>query len=272
MQIQKAAGFAGAYVSDIQLVDISTAKKAELEQALFDHGVLFLRNQAISPYEFRELALTFGEIESHPAYTEVDRVPGVQILESTPDEPTKIEKWHSDMTFTRTPPSLTFLHAQILPRWGGDTLWANTSAAYLALSEPVRKMLSGLSAVHDFSFGFRESISEPGGYERLKDAIAANPPLEHPVIRTHPVTGRKSLYVNELFTVRIEGLGSLESRTLLDMLYRHIIREEFTVRLQWQQNTIAIWDNRTTQHKPINDYFPQHRRLHRVTVSGEQPV
>ena len=176
------------------------------------------------------------------------------------------------MTFTSRPPSLTFLHAQILPEWGGDTLWANTTAAYLALSEPMRSMLTGLNAVHDFSFGFQESIAEPGGYERFRDAIRENPALSHPLIRTHPVTQQKSLYVNELFTVKIEGMGALESKAILNMLYAQVIVQEFTVRLQWEKNTLVIWDNRITQHKPINDYFPQHRRLHRVTVCGEQPA
>ena len=271
MLVQKAAGYAGAYVSDVNLLGMSAEIKAELEQALFAHGVLFFRDQTLSAVQLRELALEFGEIESHPAYNEVEDAPGVQILESTAEAPTKIEKWHSDMTFTTSPPSLTFLHAQVLPEWGGDTLWANTTAAYLALSEPMRTMLKGLNAVHDFSFGFQESITEPGGYERLKDAIKANPAQTHPLIRTHPVTQQKSLYVNELFTVKIEGMGSLESRALLDMLCAQVIVQEFTVRLHWEKNTLVIWDNRITQHKPINDYFPQLRRLHRITVRGEQP-
>jgi taurine dioxygenase len=272
MRVKKAAGYAGAYVTDVSLVEMSADTKTELEQALFAHGVLFFRDQALTAVQMRELALEFGEIESHPAYNEVEGAPGVQILESTADAPTKIEKWHSDMTFTPRPPSLTFLHAQILPEWGGDTLWANTTAAYLALSEPMRSMLAGLNAVHDFSFGFQESIAEPGGYERFRDAIRENPALSHPLIRTHPVTQQKSLYVNELFTVKIEGMGALESKAILNMLYAQVIVQEFTVRLQWEKNTLVIWDNRITQHKPINDYFPQHRRLHRVTVCGEQPV
>jgi len=271
MLVHKAAGYAGAYVSEISLVGMSADIKARLEQALFEHGVLFFRNQTLSALQLRELALKFGEVESHPAYNVVEGAPGVQILESTAEEPTRIEKWHSDMTFTATPPSLTFLHAQILPEWGGDTLWANTTAAYLALSGPMRTMLDGLTALHDFRFGFQESIAEPGGYERLKEAIHANPAQIHPLVRTHPVTQQKSLYVNELFTVKIEGMGSLESRALLDMLYAQVIVQEYTVRLQWEKDTLVIWDNRITQHKPINDYFPQHRRLHRVTVQGEQP-
>ncbi len=272
MRVKKAAGYAGAYVSDVSLVEMSADTKAELEAALFAHGVLFFRDQSLSAVQLRALALQFGEIESHPAYDEVEGAPGVQVLESTADAPTKIEKWHSDMTFTPRPPSLTFLHAQILPEWGGDTMWANTTAAFLALSEPVRAMLSGLNAVHDFSYGFQESIAEPGGYERLKGAIQDNPAQTHPLIRTHPVTQQKSLYVNELFTVKIADMGALESRALLDMLCAQVIVQEFTVRLNWEKNTLVIWDNRITQHKPINDYFPQHRRLHRVTVRGEQPA
>ena len=132
----------------------------------------------------------------------------------------------------------------------------------------MKELLLPLTAVHDFRHGFRESLAEPGGPERLAAAIEANPPVEHPVIRTHPETGRKAIYVNALFTTHIVGLTDLESRSLLAFLYRHIVSEEFTVRLSWTPGTVAIWDNRATQHKPVNDFFPQHRKLHRVTIEG----
>jgi taurine dioxygenase len=196
----------------------------------------------------------------------------VQILESTPERPSKIELWHSDMTFRPTPPALTLLHGRVIPPYGGDTLWASATRAFETLSEPMQRLLDGLYAVHDFRHGFQESLAEPGGAERLADAIAANPPMRHPVIRTHPQTGRKAVFVNGLFTTRIEGLTRRESDSLLDFLCRHVVTEEFTVRLTWQRDTVAIWDNRATQHKPVNDFFPQHRLMHRVTVAGDRPV
>ncbi|HCD28345.1 MAG TPA: taurine dioxygenase, partial [Gammaproteobacteria bacterium] len=126
--------------------------------------------------------------------------------------------------------------------------------------------------VHDFRHGFRESLAEPGGSERLADAIAENPPIEHPLVRTHPESGAKSLYVNALFTTRIPQLTHKESEALLSFLFRHIVTEEHTVRLQWQPGTVAIWDNRSVQHKPVNDFHPQHRRMHRVTICGDRPA
>jgi taurine dioxygenase len=180
--------------------------------------------------------------------------------------------WHSDMTFGDKPPMATVLHGKVIPEFGGDTLFASMYAAYDALSEPMRQLLGDLVAVHDFRHGFAESLAEPGGAERLADAIAANPPVEHPLVRTHPESGRKALYVNPLFTTRIRGLAPAESSALLEFLYGHMVTEEFTVRLNWQPETIAIWDNRCTQHKPVNDFFPQHRRLHRVTVAGDRPA
>ena len=165
------------------------------------------------------------------------------------------------MTFNATPPTFTLLHGQIIPEHGGDTLWASATAAYRALSEPMQRLLENLRAVHDFRHGFRESLAEPGGEERLAETVAANPPISHPVIRTHPETGARAIYVNPLFTTHIEGLTAAESRDILNFLYRHIVTPEFTVRLSWKPHTLAIWDNRSVQHKPINDFFPQHRKL-----------
>ena len=144
-------------------------------------------------------------------------------------------------------------------------------AAYDALSVHMQKFLEDLIAVHDFSWGFKESLAEPGGRERLADAVAANPPVRHPVIRTHPETGKKVLFVNSLFTTHIEGLRKEESKAVLDLLFQHIQTPEFAVRFSWEPHSIAIWDNRSTQHKPVNDYFPAHRRMERITIDGDRP-
>jgi len=136
----------------------------------------------------------------------------------------------------------------------------------------MRSFVDELIAVHDFRHGFRESLAEPGGQVRLADTIAANPPVEHPLVRTHPITGKRAVYVNTLFTTVIKDLSLLESERLLSFLYQHTVTEEYTVRLAWEPNTIAIWDNRSTQHKPVNDFFPQHRKMHRVTIQGDRPA
>ena len=207
----------------------------------------------------------------HPAYATTEQSDAVQILESTAQNPSKIEIWHSDMTFMGQPPSFTLLQGQIIPEVGGDTLWASATAAFASLSKEMQELLTPLTAIHDFAHGFAESLAEPGGAERLAPAIAANPPVQHPLVRTHPETGSKSIYVNRLFTTRIKQLSVLESEHLLNFLYQHVIADEHTVRLSWQPGTVAIWDNRSTQHKPVNDFFPQHRKMHRVTLRGDKP-
>jgi taurine dioxygenase len=273
MRIDKLAGALGAYVSDLDVAAAigSDDLFAELCAALNEHQVLVLRDAHITPHEQRALALKFGPIEGHPAYEVVAGTGDVQILESTREKPSKIELWHSDMTFRPEPPMLTMLHGKVIPPYGGDTLFASMTAAYDALSAGMQRFLDGLTARHDFAHGFKESLAEPGGYERLKGALEANPPVDHPVVRTHPVTGRRALYVNVLFTVRINELTAAESQAVLELLFRHAVRDEFTARVTWQPETLVMWDNRATQHKPVNDFFPQHRRMHRVTVAGDRP-
>lgn len=274
MRLKKAAGAIGAYIEDIDLADTAELEDAfaDIHSALLDHGVLFLRNQQVEPRVFQTLARRFGQVEGHPAYPVVAGADDVQILESTEAAPSKIEAWHTDMTFRPAPPAITLLHGQIIPEYGGDTLWASTSAAFAALSAPMQEFLVELEAVHDFRHGFQESLAEPGGQERLQPAIDANPPVTHPLVITHPDSGRRALYVNSLFTTHIVGLSADESRGILEFLYQHTVTDEFTVRLRWQEGTIAIWDNRLTQHKPINDFFPQHRKMHRVTIAGDRPA
>jgi taurine dioxygenase len=274
MKVRKAGGALGAYVEGVTLGDMAAHADAhaDLRAALLEHEVLFLRDQHATPQEFQAFARRFGPVEAHPAYDTVPGAPDVQILESTAERPSKIEVWHSDMTFRPQPPAITLLHGQTIPAYGGDTLWASASHAYESLSAPLRTMLDGLAAVHDFKHGFQESLAEPGGAERLADAVAANPPVRHPLVRTHPESGRKAIYVNALFTTRIDGFSRPESDAVLAFLNRHVITDEFTVRLSWQPGTVAIWDNRTTQHKPVNDFLPQHRLMHRVTIAGDRPT
>ena len=274
MTVKRVGGALGAFVDGVDLATaVSSAEwVSRVRQWVLEHQVVFFRDQHVAPAVFQQFAAQFGEIMDHPAYGAVEGAPAVQVLQSTAEAPSKIELWHSDMTFSTKPPSFTLLHGQVIPAYGGDTLWASAIAAYDSLSTPMKSLLDPLLAVHDFSYGFKESLAEPGGAERLADMVAANPPVSHPLIRTHPETHRKGIYVNPLFTTHIEGLSRLESSSLLSFLYEHVRTPEFTVRLAWQPGTLAIWDNRSTQHKPVNDYFPQHRVMHRVTIAGDQPV
>lgn len=272
--VRRAAGALGAFVEGVSLKDIaeSEAVYVAVHQAILEHEVLFFRDQQMTPALFAAFAKRFGQVLGHPAYDTIADAPDVQILESTAAKPSKIEVWHSDMTFMQQPPSYTLLQGQIIPEIGGDTLWSSASAAYSGLSAGMRKMLRPLWAVHDFRQGFRESLAEPGGAERLADTLALHPPVVHPVIRRHPESGRLGIYVNPLFTTHIQCISARESQALLSLLFEQIVSEEYTVRLQWAPGTVAIWDNRVTQHKPVNDFFPQHRRMHRITLQGDRPL
>ena len=274
LSLRRAAGALGAFVGGVGLADVAASDQlyAQVRHALNEHEVLFFRDQDTAPKVFAKFAKRFGDVLDHPAYATTAQSDAVQILESTAENPSKIEIWHSDMTFMQQPPSFTLLQGQIIPEVGGDTLWASATAAFASLSKEIQDLLTPLTAVHDFAHGFAESLAEPGGAERLAPAIAQNPPVEHPLVRTHPETGAKSIYVNRLFTTRIKQLTDLESEHLLNFLYGHVIADEHTVRLSWQPGTVAIWDNRSTQHKPVNDFFPQHRKMHRVTLRGDRPI
>jgi taurine dioxygenase len=266
------AGALGAEIRGIDLTrELGPAQLQTIRELLIEHEVIFFRDQDISPALHKALALSFGPLQTHPAYSTVENFPEITILESTPEAQTKIEAWHSDMTFRQHPPLGSVLRSVIVPAKGGDTLWASMTAAYEGLSPSMQDFLQGLTAVHEFAHGFKESLAEPGGAERLAQAVAANPPVRHPVICTHPESGKKVIFVNSLFTTHIEELSAAESSTLLNFLYEHATADEYTCRFKWEPHSIAIWDNRSTQHKPVNDYFPAHRKLHRITIDGDKP-
>ena len=266
------AGALGAEIEGINLTQsLCQDDYKQIRKLLIEHEVIFFRNQDISPAQQKDLAHSFGPLQTHPAYETVEGFPEITILESTAQKPTKIEAWHSDMTFRQHPPLASVLRSKITPVRGGDTLWASMTTAYERLSEKMKHFLDGLYAVHDFRHGFKESLEESGGAGRLAQAVNDNPPVEHPVIQIHPESGKKVIFVNSLFTTHIVGITQAESRAILDFLFEHIKMPEFTCRFSWEPNCIALWDNRSTQHKPINDYFPAHRKLHRITIYGDLP-
>ncbi len=273
IEVEPYAGALGGLVTGIDLsAPLSEKACQEIQQALLQYEVLFFRDQPMTPANHAALADLFGSPQLHEAYDHVAGYPQITILENDRERPSKIEMWHTDMTFRPCPPLGSILHGIVIPEKGGDTLFASMSAAFEALSDQMQGFLSGLTAIHDFSFGFKESLAEPGGAARLAEMVAANPPVEHPVVRTHPLSGRKGLFVNSLFTVAIKGMHEKESRALLDFLFQHVTTPEFTCRFNWQPNSVAFWDNRITQHKPVNDYWPGHRRMQRITIDdGQRP-
>ena len=270
-ELKLLSGALGAELYGVNLAkDLSNDVLKEMRRLLVEHEVIFFRDQDISHEQHKQIAHFFGPLQTHPAYGTVPDFPEITILESTAEKPTKIEKWHTDMTFREHPPMGSILRSKICPPSGGDTLWSSMTSAYEALSQPMKDFLDNLNAEHDFSHGFKESLAEPGGRERLKDAIKDNPPVIHPVIQTHPESGKKVIFVNTLFTTKIIELSADESNSILNFLYDYIKTPEFTCRFSWEPNSIAFWDNRSTQHKPVNDYFPSHRMLERITIDGNK--
>ena len=270
MHIEKAAGALGAYVDGVSLAEaaLSSGLFGEIRSALLEHEVLFFRNQDISPLEYQAFAACFPPIERHPAYGTVAEAPDVQILESTEEAPSKIEVWHTDMTFLEKPPSASVLRGIDVPSYGGDTMFASMAAAHDTLSETFQKLLSGLEAIHDTSRTFSR-----GSYPTPGKASADKPPgTVHPVVRTHPETGRKVLFVNPAFTRIIQGMHRRESDGLLGYLYDHQALPEFSCRFRWQKNSVAFWDNRAVQHRAVADNLEARRRMERVTVEGDRPV
>ncbi|WP_288443407.1 taurine dioxygenase [uncultured Pantoea sp.] len=267
--------YIGAQVSDVDLSrPLSDAQFEQLYYGLLRHQVLFLRDQRITPEQQRALAIRFGDLHIHPVYPHAEGVEEIIVLDTHQDNPPDNDNWHTDVTFIQTPPAIAILASKLLPESGGDTLWSSGIAAYEALSEPFKQLLSGLQAEHDFKKSFQEYKyrKTEEEHQRWQQAVAKHPPVQHPVIRTHPVSGRKALFVNEGFTTRLLGVSEKESEALLGYLFAHATKPEFQVRWRWQPNDVAIWDNRVTQHYANADYYPARRVMHRATVLGDVPV
>ena len=261
----------GATIQEIDLRQpLDEDLTAFISQALAENEVIFFRDQDISPQQHKDFALRFGKLQSHPVYPTIEGFPEITILENDEDNPSKIEKWHTDMTFKQTPPLGSILLGKVIPKKGGDTLFASLSAAFSDLPKEMRESLQAMNAIHSFEHGFKESLSEPYGREKLSQALKDNPPVEHPVIRTHPITGKKLIFVNSLFTLKIKSLSDSKSKELLDFLCDHIKQEKYQCRFSWEVNSIAFWDNRSVIHKPDNNYWPQVRRMERITIDDTQ--
>lgn len=264
----------GAIVSGVRLADpLDDAARRQIEQALLDHHVLFFRDQPLTPTQQANFAARFGDLHIHPIYPSSPEQREVIVLDTAVTDVRDNAIWHTDVTFLETPALGAVLAAKQLPPYGGDTLWASGIAAFEALSKPLQRLLDGLTATHDISKSFPQERfgATDADLARLEEARKKNPPRSHPVIRTHPVTGRKALFVSDGFTTRINELEPTESRAILDLLFAHFARPEFTVRWRWRENDVAFWDNRVTQHYAVDDYRPQRRVMHRATILGDKP-
>lgn len=264
----------GAQISGVDLSrDLTAEQRNAIEQALLTYQVLFFREQPITPQQQARFAANFGDLHVHPIYPNVAEQPEVMVLDTALTDVRDNAIWHTDVTFLPTPALGAVLSAKQLPAFGGDTLWASGIAAFEALSRPLQTLLDGLTATHDFtrSFPLERFGSTAEDLARWEETRRKNPPLSHPVIRTHPVSGRKSLFVNDGFTTRINELEPAESEAILKLLFAHATRPEFTIRWRWQENDVAMWDNRVTQHYAVDDYRPQRRVMHRATILGDAP-
>ena len=275
MKIERLSPALGAVISGIDLnATLNGEAQQGLQAALVEHQVLFLRQQFLQAEQQRDLALLFGDLHIHPIYPAHERVAEVMVLDSHKQDLRDNELWHTDVTFIQTPPLGCVLSAQQVPEFGGDTLWASSTAAYAALSKPMQALLDGLSASHDIRKSFpaaRFAITEADA-ARFEKAKQDHPPVSHPVVRTHPVSGKKGLFVSEGFTTHINELTEAESGALLRFLFAHATHPNFQVRWHWQAGDVAIWDNRATQHFANFDYGAAHRIMHRATVLGDKPV
>jgi taurine dioxygenase len=264
----------GALVEGIDLSrELEQRDIDRIGELLVQHQVLFFRNQPLTPHEQVRFAARFGTLHVHPIYPVLPEIPEILVLDTSKEFLPDNDNWHTDVTFSETPPLAGILSAKQIPRAGGDTLWSSCSAAYEALSEPMRRMLDGLTAQHSVakSFPAERWQNDPAFKEKYERAIAKHPPVNHPVVRTHPVTGRKGLFVNGGFTTHINELRPTESRVLLDFLDAHASRPEFTVRWHWKVDDVVFWDNRVTQHYAVADYLPERRVVYRATVNGDKP-
>jgi taurine dioxygenase len=238
----------------------------EIHDALIEHGVIFFRDQHLSVEQHKAFGRLFGELHVHPAApTGVTGHPEILVIHA--DEHSQHvagEDWHSDVSCDPEPPMGSILYLHEVPAVGGDTLFASMYAAYDALSDSMKRLLEGLTAVHEGEHIYR-------GRYGVKDDDKVYPRAEHPVIRTHPVSGRKALFVNRFFTTRLGQLQKAESDAVLQLLFRHVETPEFHCRFRWRVNSVAFWDNRCVQHHALWDYYPQCRHGHRVTIKGDRP-
>lgn len=261
--------------AELHGVDLTQDLSAEMidfvRDALNEYQVVFFRDQDITPEQHLAFGRRFGELHVHPTVRGKPRSEWTELMPVHADADTARiagDKWHTDVSCDEKPPLASILHLATIPESGGDTLFSSMYAAYEALSEPMKQMLSSLTATHDGApnYADRERRSSENNSYRVGSVAV------HPVIATHPFTARKAIYVNSVFTVRINELTEVESSAVLDFLFAHVERPEFQCRFRWRRNSVAFWDNRAVQHYAVWDYHPAVRSGQRVTIRGDRVV
>lgn len=266
----------GAEISGIDLSDdLSNEQLNQIYDELIRHNVIFFRNQKISPEVHINIAKSFGTIEEpHPIYPHVEGFPEIVLLENNKNNPPDTDEWHTDVTFKSDPPFASILYSKVIPPVGGDTLWCSLSKIYEALPVDMKKYLETLRAIHDMG-DFRNNYMQEDNFEsakKLNRGFEEFGHAVHSVVKTHPVSKKKFLYVNPGFTSQIVGMSSPDSNNLLTYLFNLMSKPEFQIRFQWTPDTLAIWDNRCTMHYAIGDYMPHQRVMNRITISNDKRV
>ncbi len=261
----------GTEVHGIDLTNVDEATIDWLKDLLVERKVLFFRDQPISMQEHIDFAARFGKLEIHPFTANDAEYPEIIHLQNDRERKPGINIWHSDVTWREIPSLGSILRARIVPEVGGDTLFANMESAYELLDDATRDLIDGLTALHDneaFLSGMRNNGASEADIEQKR---AEFPPSRHPVVRTHPVSGKKSIYVNRIFTRRIDGMSESESAALLERLYQQASIPDLQCRFRWRPDSFAFWDNRAAQHYAAADYWPEQRMMERVTIVGSRP-
>ena len=269
MDIRPLTGGLGAEIFGADIKDVG--QFSTIEEAFAKYSVIVLRGQNITPEQHLAFARRFGPINVNRFFKPVDGHPEIATVLKEKDQKQAVgEGWHTDHSYDHAPAMGSILHAIEMPPYGGDTLFISMAEAYEALSGPMRRFLDGLTAIHSsrHAFGVTTQDSEAAQSGRFGNAEAATQDARHPVVVTHPLSGRRGLFVNPVFTTHIEGLAEDESSAILEMIYDHCKKPEFQCRVRWQEGDVTMWDNRATWHKAINDYHGFRRLMHRVTVEG----
>jgi taurine dioxygenase len=282
MQVKKIAGALGAEISGLELSKgVSATLAADIRQVFLEHQVIFLRHQDLTPAQFLAFAQAMGQPIEYPFVKGIEGFPHIIEVKKLAHETVNFGGiWHSDTTYLDVPPMGSMLLAKAVPPYGGDTLFANQYLAYEALSDTMKGVLAGLrgissSAKADVSKTREDRIKSDGKGDGKGEVATAAPQqfqALHPIVRTHPETGRKALYVNVAHTAGIDGMTDTESAPILNFLFAHQVKPEFTCRFAWEPHSLAFWDNRCAQHNPVNDYHGHLRLMHRITLQGDKPV
>jgi taurine dioxygenase len=261
----------GAIISEVSLnKDLNSETVEQIYSALIQHQVVFFRDQNISPESHLRLAKSLGEIDpGHPVYPHVEGHQSIVLLKNDANNRPDTNDWHKDLTFKPNPPFASILHGVKVPKVGGDTLWASMSEAYDKLPNGWKEHLEELEAIHDMGT-FRNDFYKEGGIDAVNNALKKVGSAVHKVIETHPISGLKYLNVNQSFTRNIVNESQGPSDHILQFLFQHISKPEFQVRFHWEDNSVAIWDNRITQHYAVFDYLPEFRHMQRVTVVNDK--